>query len=58
MVVISAIAGATNTLLKAASMSLEGQLDEAHARLNRLLERHVTIARISSTTELPFSSSS
>lgn len=44
IVVISAIAGATNTLLKAASMSLEGQLDEAHARLNRLLERHVTIA--------------
>ncbi len=44
IVVLSAIAGATNTLLKAASMSLEGQLDEAHDRLNQLLERHVTIA--------------
>lgn len=44
IVVLSAIAGATNTLLKAASMSLEGQLDEAHARLNQLLERHVSIA--------------
>ena len=44
IVVLSAIAGATNTLLKAASMSLDGQLDEAHARLNQLLERHVTIA--------------
>lgn len=44
IVVLSAIAGATNTLLKAASMSLEGQLDEAHARLNQLLERHVALA--------------
>jgi len=44
IVVLSAISGATTTFLKAASMSLEGQLDEAHARLNQLLERHIAIA--------------
>jgi aspartate kinase len=44
VVVLSAISGATDTLLKAASMSLDGQLDEAYARLNQLLERHVNIA--------------
>ncbi|MBP8975993.1 MAG: lysine-sensitive aspartokinase 3 [Bacteroidetes bacterium] len=44
IVVLSAISGATTTFMKAASMSLDGQLDEAHARLNQLLERHIAIA--------------
>ncbi|MDP2885145.1 MAG: lysine-sensitive aspartokinase 3 [Ignavibacteria bacterium] len=43
IVVLSAIAGATNTLLKSAHIALDGDLENAHAELNRLLERHVTL---------------
>ncbi|MCX6134630.1 MAG: lysine-sensitive aspartokinase 3 [Ignavibacteriales bacterium] len=43
VVVLSAIAGATNTLLKSANIALEGNLESAHAELNALLERHVTL---------------
>lgn len=44
VVVCSAIAGATNTLLSSASAALEGRVDESMLILNRLLERHVDIA--------------
>ncbi|HEY6951352.1 MAG TPA: lysine-sensitive aspartokinase 3 [Bacteroidota bacterium] len=44
LVVASAIAGATNDLVKCADYALEGKLDDAVSTLNRLLERHVTIA--------------
>ncbi len=43
IVVLSAIAGATNTLLKAARTAQEGKLDEAILALNNLLDRHVTV---------------
>lgn len=43
IVVLSAIAGATNALLKSAHIALDGDLENAHAELNRLLERHVTL---------------
>jgi aspartate kinase len=43
VVVLSAIAGATNTLLRSAHIALDGNLDDAHAELNVLLERHVTL---------------
>lgn len=40
IVVLSAIAGATNALLQAAHSSLSGKLSDAHVGLNDLLERH------------------
>jgi aspartate kinase len=43
IVVLSAIAGATNTLLHAARTAQEGNLDEAILLLNNLLDRHVTV---------------
>lgn len=43
VVVLSAIAGATNTLLRSAQIALDGNLEKAHAELNGLLERHVTV---------------
>jgi aspartate kinase len=43
VVVLSAISGATNTLLSAASSAFEGKEDEALRLLNDLLERHVTV---------------
>jgi aspartate kinase len=43
VVVLSAIAGATNALLRAAEKALEGDLDKAHGELNNLLERHVLL---------------
>lgn len=43
LIVLSAIAGATNTLLKAARTAQEGRFDDANALLNDLLERHVVI---------------
>lgn len=43
VVVLSAIAGATNTLLKAARIAQEGKLEEAIQLLNDLLDRHVTL---------------
>ncbi|MBN1397101.1 MAG: lysine-sensitive aspartokinase 3 [Bacteroidetes bacterium] len=43
VVVLSAIAGATNTLLKAARTAQEGNLNEAVKLLNDLLDRHVTV---------------
>lgn len=43
VVVLSAIAGATNSLLKSAQIALDGNLDKAHAELNALLERHVLL---------------
>lgn len=43
IVVLSAIAGATNALLQAAHSSLSGKLSDAHVGLNDLLERHVAI---------------
>ncbi len=42
-VVLSAITGATNTLLRSAHLALEGNLEKAHAELHSLLERHVLI---------------
>lgn len=42
-VVLSAIAGATNTLLGTAHHAVEGKLDDANRLLNELLERHVLI---------------
>jgi aspartate kinase len=44
LVVLSAIAGATNDLLTCAQNALEGKLDDSVSVLNNLLERHVTIA--------------
>lgn len=44
LVVLSAIAGATNDLQVCAHHALEGKLDDAVSILNALLERHVTIA--------------
>ncbi len=44
LVVLSAISGATNNLLKCAHSALEGKLDDSVSVLNDLLERHVTIA--------------
>jgi aspartate kinase len=41
--VLSAIAGATNTLIKSARLANEGSFDKAEKQLNALLERHVTI---------------
>lgn len=43
VVVLSAIAGATNTLLQSAQLAVEGKLNEANTLLNGLLERHVII---------------
>ena len=43
VVVLSAIAGATNTLLGTAQFAVEGKLDDANRLLNELLERHVLI---------------
>ena len=43
VVVLSAVAGATNTLLRSAHIALEGNLDKAHAELHALFERHVLI---------------
>ncbi len=43
VVVLSAIAGATNTLLATAQCAVEGKLDDATRLLNDLLERHVLI---------------
>ena len=44
VVVLSAIAGATDILLKSAELSVAEHLDEATLLLNNLLERHVLIA--------------
>ncbi len=44
VVVLSAIAGATDALLKSAELSVAEHLDEATLLLNNLLERHVLIA--------------
>ncbi len=44
LVVLSAISGATNDLLKCAHYALDGKLDDSVLVLNGLLERHVTIA--------------
>ncbi|MGA7160558.1 MAG: lysine-sensitive aspartokinase 3 [Bacteroidota bacterium] len=44
VVVLSAIAGATDALLKSAELSVAEHLDEATLLLNKLLERHVLIA--------------
>jgi aspartate kinase len=44
LVVVSAISGATNDLLKCAQNAMEGKLDDSVIVLNNLLERHVTIA--------------
>jgi aspartate kinase len=43
VVVLSAISGATNTLLKAARIAQEGKLNDAILLLNGLLDRHVTV---------------
>ncbi len=44
VVVLSAIAGATDILLKSAELAVAERLDEATLLLNNLLERHVLIA--------------
>ena len=44
VVVLSAIAGATDALLKSAELSVAEHFDEATLLLNNLLERHVLIA--------------
>jgi aspartate kinase len=43
VVVLSAIAGATNTLLQAAALAQDNKLEKATELLNALLERHVVI---------------
>jgi aspartate kinase len=43
VVVLSAVAGATNTLIKSARLANEGHFDQAKEQLNDLLEQHVTI---------------
>jgi len=43
VVVLSAIAGATDTLINAAHLAHEGRFEEAKNSLNELLERHVTV---------------
>jgi aspartate kinase len=43
IVVLSAIADATNTLIKSARLTNEGSFGKAEKQLNDLLERHVTI---------------
>ncbi|MEX0602279.1 MAG: lysine-sensitive aspartokinase 3 [Bacteroidota bacterium] len=43
VVVLSALAGATNGLIGSARLALDGKLEEAHGVLNSLLERHVTL---------------
>jgi len=43
LVVLSDVAGATDTLIKAAHLAHEGQFEEAKNSLNQLLERHVTV---------------
>src|SRR3990172_4218574 len=43
LVVLSAIAGATNTLLQSAHHAHEGRLDAATSSLNGLFERHVVL---------------
>jgi len=44
VVVLSAIAGATDTLLKSAQLAVSNELEKATLMLNDLLIRHVTIA--------------
>jgi len=44
IVVLSAVSGATNTLLASARLAVDGKLEDALRLLNDLLERHVTIA--------------
>jgi aspartate kinase len=44
VVVLSAISGATNTLLKTSRLAVDGNLNEAVLTLNQLLERHVALA--------------
>lgn len=43
VVVLSAVAGATNALLRSAHIALEGNLEKSHAELHELFERHVLI---------------
>ncbi len=43
LVVVSAIAGATNALMESAQFALDGKLEEAHKKLSDLLERHVVL---------------
>ena len=43
VVVLSAIGGATNILLRSAQKAVDGDLDKAHTELNALLERHVSL---------------
>jgi aspartate kinase len=43
LVVVSAIAGATDALIEAARRAVEGDLTASHRILNNLLERHVTL---------------
>ncbi|MBI3005340.1 MAG: lysine-sensitive aspartokinase 3 [Ignavibacteriales bacterium] len=43
IVVVSAIAGATNTLLSSARLSVEGKLEQATQQLSDLHERHVVV---------------
>ena len=43
LVVLSAVAGCTDTLLRSAERSVEGDLQEAHRLLNDLFDRHITI---------------
>jgi aspartate kinase len=43
VVVLSAIAGATNALIQSARFANDGSFDKAGKQLNELLERHVTI---------------
>jgi aspartate kinase len=44
IVVLSAVSGATNDLLKSAHLALDGNIEESTSILNNLLDRHVTIA--------------
>ncbi|MCI0707054.1 MAG: lysine-sensitive aspartokinase 3 [Ignavibacteriae bacterium] len=43
LVVVSAISGATNTLLSAAELAVDGKIEEAINSLNDLYERHILV---------------
>ncbi len=43
VIVLSAITGATNALLKSAQIALDGDLGKAHAELHALLEQHILL---------------
>jgi aspartate kinase len=49
IVVVSALAGVTDTLVETARLAEEGEADRAASRLNALLERHLAVATAMTT---------